>query len=98
MIACVLSLAFVATLAVAPRFSMSFSAACFFFGATAAGPFSVLFHGNWILSSPELIVAILVFFGTVCYLVVPNNVTFVISLIGGAAWVVIGAFLILLLA
>jgi len=86
------------TLLVAPRFSMSLDAATLFFASVASGPFAAMHHTSWIFKSSEIIVCIMVFAATFLYIAIPNKVTFVISIFGAIAWVLLGAFLIMLLA
>ena len=97
-VAVVLAGSFLLTLLTAPRFSMSPYAAMLFFSAVAAGPFSAMYHTSWIFASSEIIVCFLVFTATFLYLIAPRKATFVVSILGAIAWVLLGAFLILLLA
>ena len=99
-IALILILSFAVTLIVAPRQALSISNSFLFFGLNVAGPFIALiplFYGMGPHSALIMVVAVLVFFATVCYLIRPNNVSLVISLTSAVTWVSVAPVLIIIL-
>lgn len=83
---------------IAPKFAMSPDASILFFLSVASGPFSAAHHAPWIFSSPEFVVCCVVFVMTFLYLAFPHKATFIVSILGAIAWVLLGAFWILSLA
>ncbi len=100
MVGLILSLSFAITLIVAERNVLSFATSLGFFGLTVAGPFmtlSLLFWGPGPLAVPIWCVAAFVGLATIYYLLRPNNVSLVISLIGAVAWALLVPVLVVVL-
>ena len=99
-VAVILSLSFAVTLVVADSRELSLSDQMLFFGLTVAGPFIALgplFCGLGPLTFPILVAAYVVCLATFCYLMRPNTVSFVISLVGAVVWTLVAPLLVVIL-